>query len=53
MKTLLQSFSVAFSMYSRLPVPQVEWNEKNMKYAFCFFPLIGIFVGGAVWLWLH
>ena len=53
MKTLLQSFSVAFSMYSRLPVPQVEWNEKNMKYAFCFFPLIGIFVGGAVWLWLQ
>lgn len=53
MKTLLQSFSVAFSMYSRLPVPQVEWNEKNMKYAFCFFPLIGVFIGGVVWLWLQ
>lgn len=53
MKTWLQSFVIAFSMYSRLPMPNVEWNEKNMKYAFCFFPLIGGFIGGVMWLWLR
>ncbi len=26
-------------------MPRVEWNEKNMKYAMCFFPLIGAVIG--------
>ncbi|MGE4214418.1 MAG: adenosylcobinamide-GDP ribazoletransferase [Anaerotignaceae bacterium] len=32
-------------MYSKIPVPQVEWNKKNMKYAMCFFPLVGVIIG--------
>lgn len=46
MKTLLESIDIAFSMYSLIPVPRVDWNEKNMKYALCFFPLVGLAVGG-------
>lgn len=42
---LLQSLVVAFSMYSKLPMPRVEWDEENMKYAMCFFPLIGAVIG--------
>lgn len=42
---LLQSMFIAFSMYSKIPVPGVEWQEKNMKYAMCFFPLIGAVIG--------
>ena len=42
---LLESCAVAFSMYSKIPMPRVEWNEKNMKYAMCFFPLIGAVIG--------
>ena len=38
---LLQSMVIAFSMYSKIPMPRVDWNEKNMKYAMCFFPLVG------------
>ena len=30
---LLRSFVVAVAMYSKIPVPNVEWNEKSMKYA--------------------
>lgn len=45
---LLQTIAVAFAMFSALPVPQFTWNEKNMKYALCAFPLIG-FVCGALW----
>lgn len=42
---LIQSFIVAFSMYSKIPMPRIEWNKKNMKYALCFFPAVGIVVG--------
>lgn len=39
---------IAFSMYSKIPMPKVEWNEKNMKYAMCFFPAIGIILGVSI-----
>lgn len=39
---LLESLAIAVSMYSKIPVPNVEWKEKNMKYAMCFFPVVGI-----------
>ena len=42
---LLRSFAVAVAMYSKIPVPNVEWNEKSMKYAMCFFPAVGAAVG--------
>lgn len=32
-------------MYSKIPMPNVEWDEKSMKYAICFFPVIGIVIG--------
>lgn len=32
-------------------MPRVEWNEENMRYAVCFFPLIGLVSGGLCWLW--
>ena len=47
----LESLFVALSTYSAIPVPQFEWNEKNMKYSICFFPAVGVFVGIALWLW--
>ena len=47
----IQSFLVAMSTYSALPMPQFEWNRQNMKYAICFFPAVGILLGGALWGW--
>lgn len=41
----IQSAIIAFSMYSKIPMPMIEWNEKNMKYAMCFFPMIGGTIG--------
>jgi adenosylcobinamide-GDP ribazoletransferase len=41
MKVFFESLAVAFSMYSRIPMPQVEWNKKNMRYSLLFFPLVG------------
>lgn len=52
MKRYLNSFVIAFSMYSRVPMPKGNWTKENMRYVMCFFPLIGGIVGGAVFLWL-
>lgn len=50
----MSSFIIAFAMYSRIPMPKVAWNEKNMKYAICYFPLVGGVIGvletGIFWL---
>ena len=48
---LLKAFLIALSTYSVVPVPQFEWNEKNMKYSICFFPAVGLLCGGALALW--
>ncbi len=47
----LRSFASAFLMYSRIPMPRVEWKEENRRYALCFFPLIGAVTGGLLLLW--
>lgn len=40
-------------MYSRFPVPKVEWKEENRRYALGFFPLVGAAVGGLLLLWRY
>ena len=37
MMTTLRALVIAFSMYSQIPMPQFTWQDKEMKYAFCFF----------------
>ena len=51
---MLKSLAIAFQMYSRIPIPAFEWDEKSMRYVMCYFPLIGIVIGGAecLWFWL-
>lgn len=46
---LWNSFKIAFTMYSRIPVPEAEWTEENTSYAMCFFPLIGAVTGAVTW----
>ena len=48
----IASLVIAFSTYSRIPMPQVEWSDENRKYTMCFFPLIGAVIGLLVWGWL-
>ena len=51
MKTILETMSVAFSMFSALPVPHCVWSEKNMRFALCAFPLVGAVIGAVWWFW--
>lgn len=45
MKRLLNSFIIAFSMYSKIPMPACKWDEENMSYAMCFWPWVGAIIG--------
>lgn len=48
--SVLKSFAIAFSMYSRVPMPQFDWKDEDMRYVMCFFPLVGAVQGGLFFL---
>ena len=48
---LVENLIVALSMYSKIPMPHIEWTKENMRYALCFFPVVGVAVGAVVRLW--
>lgn len=49
--TVFKSLISAFAMYSRIPMPKIEWKEENHRYSLCFFPLIGAVIGWLYFLW--
>jgi adenosylcobinamide-GDP ribazoletransferase len=51
MRAMINSFVIAFAMYSKIPMPRVDWNKDNMRYVMCFFPVIGVVIGGIVYWW--
>ncbi len=48
---LLCNLAVAFSLYSKIPMPRVDWKEENLQYALGFFPLVGAVIGAGLLLW--
>lgn len=50
-KSVLKSFCISFSLYSKIPMPQFLWKDEDMKYVLCFFPWVGAVIGVLVWLW--
>lgn len=51
--TIFKSIAVAFSLYSAIPMPQFEWKEEDMRYSGCFFALVGLVIGVAVYGWWY
>lgn len=47
----LRSIAMAFAMFSRIPMPRVEWKKENMRYMLCALPLVGAAIGAALVLW--
>ena len=48
---MVKSLCIAFSLFSKLPVPQFAWKEEDMKYMLLFFPFVGIVIGGVAYVW--
>lgn len=51
MSTFFKAMIIAFSMYSTIPMSQFTWQEKEMKYVFCFFPWVGAVIGALLVGW--
>lgn len=49
----MKALCLAFSMYSKIPMPKVSWNKENMRCVMCFFPLVGTVIGAALILWYY
>ena len=49
---MFKSLCIAFATYSRIPTPRVAWDERSLRFAVCFFPLIGAVIGALEYGWL-
>ena len=41
----MKSLIIAFAMYSKFPMPRVDWEKKALSWALCWFPLVGVVIG--------
>ncbi len=51
--SVIKSAVIAFAMYSKIPMPQFSWEERDMKYVITFFPWVGIVIGCLVAGWAY
>ena len=49
----MKSGVIAFAMYSKIPMPHVEWDKRSLSWALCAFPLVGVVIGAALYGWLY
>lgn len=49
--TVLRAIGMAFALYSRIPVPPLDWESGARRYTLYAFPLVGLAVGGGLLLW--
>lgn len=48
---VIRSLIMAFSCFSAIPMPTIEWDEYNMRYLMAAFPLVGVAIGASVLIW--
>lgn len=41
----MRALIIAFSMYSRVPMPRTDFDDRGMKYAMACFPVVGALLG--------
>ena len=51
MKTLLHAVVAAFSTFSVIPTPRIEWNAKSLSGLLGALPLVGVVIGGVCYLY--
>lgn len=50
-KRLWYGMLISFAMYSKIPMPMIDWSDENMEYSMCFFPLVGTVIGALMYGW--
>ena len=45
----IRSMIVAFSLYSKVPMPVFEWREEDLKHNLVFLPWVGALIGVIVY----
>lgn len=48
----LRAVGMAFALYSRVPMPPLDWESESRRLTLYVFPLVGLAVSGAWCLWL-
>ena len=48
---IVRTVIAAFSLWSAVPMPQIPWEERDLRWSLCAFPLVGIVVGLSWWGW--
>ena len=48
----MKSLIIAFAMYSKIPMPRVDWEKKALSWALCWFPLVGVVIGAVLYGWM-
>lgn len=48
---MFRTIAVAFSMFSRIPMPRTAWRPESMRYMLCAFPLVGVVIGAVIGVW--
>ncbi len=49
--TVIRSIVMSFAMFSTIPMPHIEWNDKSMRYSLATFPLVGVVIALLLWAW--
>ena len=61
---MMKAILIAFSTYSKIPMPHFKWDPKALQYSMCAFPLVGAVIGagefalidlykGFIWSWVY
>lgn len=46
---VLLALVIAFSFFTTIPMPMIDWTERRMKFVPLWLPLVGLIVGAAGW----
>lgn len=51
MRLAWETLLVGLGMFSRVPLKQPTWCERNLQYVLVAFPLVGLLIGLLLWIW--
>ena len=48
---VLRSIVLALATFTRIPLPQLDWEQANKRHILAALPLVGLIIGALLWLW--